>query len=394
MTTAVQQLRCWAELADDRPPYQSPQWYTAAGWLPRTRLLTAGPAAVPVWTLHRDRGPHYFHDPVELVTGRREEPFLRDDRELAAAVRRATADASVLLTMSPYGYRGGALGGRHASPADLAELVARMLDHARAAGASIVASHYLFDEDDDAWLTALTEAGGLRLVTGADAVLDVAWPDLAGYWHWLGQSRRSLRRGRNIPDGRLDWEVTEAAGLPEPQRGIPELLRGYATRFDPVAPAPAALFQELADGYTLPRTVLSVREPGRPARSAAVVLRRADTLYAKFFGSGDPRADYLPLAYPRLISYAIDRGFRRIEYGGGSHQAKLMRGARLRPCWGVLFVLDQRLRADIEALAVRVSTRKQAYFADLVQSWQVATLPVNPAFAGSGLHGSSPGGSQ
>ncbi|MBO4208394.1 hypothetical protein [Micromonospora echinofusca] len=394
MTAATVDLDCWAGLSGSRSPYQWPQWYAAAGWLPRTRLLTAGRAAVPVWLLDRSAGPHYFHDPVELLTGVREEQFLAGDAGLAAALREQTAASRVLLTMSPYGYRGGALAG-DADRGDLVELVARMREHAAGVGASMVVSHYLFDGDDDPWLAALTAAGGVRVLLGADAVLDVTWDSLADYWRWLGSSRRSLRRGRNVPDDRrLVWEVREEPGRSPAQRDVADLLHHQVTRFDPTAPAPVGLLREVTDGYALPRTLLSVAEPGRPARSAAVVLRRTDTLYAKFFGSREARADYLPLAYPRLISYAIAGGFRRIEYGGGSHQAKLMRGARLRPCWGVLFVLDRASCDGLESLARRVSLRKLAYFADLVRTWQVDSLPVHPAFAGVGLQGSSSGGDQ
>jgi hypothetical protein len=380
----------WAALAAGRSPYQSPQWYRAAGWLPRTRLLTAGRAAVPVWLLDRAGREHYFHDPIRLITGEREKPFLDGAQSLVEQALRCTSQATVLVTMSPYGYRGGALA-TGAGPDDLRALADRLLEYAAQVGASMVASHYLFDDDDGPWLAALAAAGGLRVLVGADAQLDIAWDSMADYWRWLPSSRRSLRHGRNVPDDELVWQVREEPGLPATHAAVPDLLAGASASFDSEAPAPQSLLRTVAYGQALPRTVLSVAEPGRRPRSAAVVLRGPQSLYAKFFGSAAPRADYLPLAYPRLIGYAIDRRFRRIEYGGGSHHAKLLRGARLRPGWGVLFVLDHRLRGSVESLARRVSFRKLAYFAALARDWQVRSLPVHPAFAAGGA-GSSRGG--
>jgi hypothetical protein len=359
-----------------RSPYQTADWYGLAGWTARIRHL--GPRD-PVWLLERDGAAHYFHDPIELITGRLEDRFTHDID--VQAVRRATEGRKILLTISPYGYRGGL-----SDPGVIPE----MLAYAEREGAALVVSHYLFDDYDDAWLAALTAAGGLKLVMGADAVLDVEWGSLAEYRRWLGSSRRSQRHGPGVPDeANLVWETREDPGLPPGD--VIDLLARSAARFDPAAPPPDTLLREAAQGKTLPRTLLTVAEPGRPPRSAAVVLRSPDgspdgspggALYAKFFGSRRPRADYIPLAYPRLIGYAIERGFRRIEYGGASHHAKLLRGARLRPAWGVLFVLDEALRRVVIPAARLVGARKLGYFSALARTWQVASLPVHPAFEG------------
>ncbi len=378
----------WTRLSAARSPLQSPAWYDAAGWGGRVRLLTgpAGRAAVPAWTVERADRPHYFHDPIEILSGERERTFTADVPELTEGVRRATGRASVLVTVSPYGYRGGAFTGDPSSAAgadagEMAGLVGRLLEHAAGTGASMLFAHYLFDEDDAAFIRALTDAGGIRLLAGADAVLDVEWDDMDGYHRALGSSRRSLRQGRNIPDLRnLHWAEREDKGLTAEHRDVVPLLHATSAGFDPRAPVPEDMVRAIAEG-ALPRTLLTVAQPGRPARSAALVLRRADTLYAKFFGSAAPREDYFPLAYARLIRYAIEHGYRRIEYGGGSHQAKLLRGARLRPAWGVLFVLDPALRGRVESFARTISARKRAHFAGLARQWQVDSLPVHPAFS-------------
>jgi hypothetical protein len=103
-------------------------------------------------------------------------------------------------------------------------------------------------------------------------------------------------------------------------------------------------------------------------------------LYPKFFGTARDRTDYFALGYTRLIEYAITHGYRRIDYGGGAHQAKLLRGARLRPAMGVLLVVDDRLRHPLLPLARQVSDQKRAHFEALAGRWQVPHLPLDPAF--------------
>lgn len=379
---AVQSDR-WAEFARHRSPVQWPQWYEAAGWMSRIDVLTdsAARTIVPVWTTSNVE--HYYHSPVALLTGHREQPFLADV-PVALGVAREAMQCPAIVTASPYGYRGGALTGggfgdqsERGERAGLAELAETLVAHARSRGAGLVLSHYLFDEDEP-WLRALVAAGGVPLVMGADAVLDVAWDSLQGYHAWLGSSRRSYR-GRSLPDpSELIYEVRASPGPWSGQRGVAELLRRHTTRFEPLAPPPADLFDTIVGGRTLPRLVFSLREPGHAARSTLVVLRRDDVLYAKFFGAAAPRMDYFPLVYTRLIGYATEHGFRRIEYGGGSHQAKLLRGARLRLAYGVLLILDERLRKPVQSLASLLSKRKLAHFTELARRWQIDHRPPTP----------------
>jgi hypothetical protein len=64
-----------------------------------------------------------------------------------------------------------------------------------------------------------------------------------------------------------------------------------------------------------------------------------DTIYARAAGF-DPaftgRAfEYFNLAYYELMRFAIEHGFARLDYGMGAYRAKLQRGARLEPLWGL-----------------------------------------------------------
>jgi hypothetical protein len=46
--------------------------------------------------------------------------------------------------------------------------------------------------------------------------------------------------------------------------------------------------------------------------------------------------EYFTVAFYEPIRYAYAHGLRRIHLGRESYQAKVRRGARLRPLWGVL----------------------------------------------------------
>jgi len=351
-------------------PFHTAAWYDHAGWTQRVTMLRYGAAAAAVWL--GGRPAHHFHDIVALLTA----PDGADPDDALVAAVRARRDLRVLLTISPYGYRGG-IG--PVSEADAMGLASAVVAHGHAVGADLVVSHYLYDEDDAAWLAALRHAGGTAALLGADAVLDVCWDDLGGYQRWLGASRRSLRYGKAA---RPDWPAPSTA-VDTPLNGlaaerIVDLL--VASRHADPAPTPRSLLAAAVAGDDLRRTLLALPDPGTgEPRSVAVLLRSPAGLYAKFFGSSVPRTDYFALAYTHVLDYAIRTGHRRIHYGGGAHQAKLFRGARLRPGWGVLLPLTAAAEPVVE-LAVRVGIGKRVHFGWLAQRWQLAQLPLDPAF--------------
>lgn len=367
----------WAPVSRGRAPFQHPAWYRAAGWLgqpPRLRLLRgrSDRAVVPVW-LTRE-AEHYYHHPAPLLTGHRERAFVGDlDVRLENALPALAGPA--VLSVSPYGYCGGAL---HADlppgppgQDELGVLARAMIEHAQRSGARLALSHYLFDEDDGPWLAALAVAGCIPVVLGAHAVLDVTWDSLAHYRRWLTGSRRYAF---SLGEPGVSWQVTELGGNTDD--GIASLLYQHAARFDAESPPPRRLFSGLVAGLGPPGLLFTAApQPGRP-RSALLALRSGDVLYAKFFGTTEPRADYFPLVFTRLIGYAIEHGIRRIEYGGGSHQAKLLRGARLRPALGMLWAADESARVALRVLCEVISARKLAHFGALARRWQMPGLPL------------------
>jgi hypothetical protein len=364
-------------------PFQSRDWLRAAGALEHVRPLASDRGEAAVWAWVPDPatrvGRHYYHRPRSLLAGVREEPLLgaRGPEARRALVRARSVDwGAAAVTVSPYGYRGGPHGGATRARPALGALADQLLAHARDRGATHVLSHYLTEEDDSAWIEALADRGGIPLMLGADAVLDVSWEHMDEYHEWLGRSRRSLRgrAARGEPD--VTWSVRTDRGLAPDQRDVPLLLERQAARFDPAGHPPAALLRAVATGDPFPRVLLTAAEPGAPPRSALAAIDRAGVIHPKFFGTAKPRADYFPIVYTRLIAHAIEHGHRRIEYGGGSHRAKLFRGARLRPLLGVLCVFDARLRDRLLPLAGSLSDAKLAYFSALAERWHTDHLPI------------------
>ena len=371
----------WRELAAWRSPFQSPAWYEAAGFSPGVTLIGAGdrgdgPAAlVPVW--EAGEPAHYYHAPRCVLFGEREERLVPDGESLHS-LRAADWGAS-LVTVSPFGYRGGAIAAPGQPPAVFEELSLALVAHARHRRARVLLSHFLFEDEDSPWIRALVEAGGLPLVLGAQAVLPVSWSSLDEYLSRLRQGHRSLqeRQERGAPG--LAWTAHDEVGTGPGQGRLARLLRERLLQHDRVA-APLSLLEAIVEGASMPRVLFSVGPAGAPARSGLAALVQGTTLYPKFVAAARPDHDYFPLVFARVVEYAIARGYRLVDYGGGSHQAKLARGCRLRFALGVVFFFDPGLKAAAAPAARRLSRAKLDDFRALAQRWHPQKLaPTVPA---------------
>lgn len=378
-TLAGRDLLAWKARA--AVPYQTRGWYAAAGLLDRVTVLETGTGSgavtLPAWRVEEDA--HYYHVPRNLLCGHREEPFLGpvDPAEL-----RALSWGPALVTVSPYGYHGGPAYGTGREPGAFAELADRMLGLAAEWDVSVVLSHYLFEDRDMAWIEALAQRGGVPLVLGADCGMDLVWSSVGEYLAGFGSSRRSVRKAHaRLRRSTLDWTMHRAPGAGPGQGAAVRLFADYTARFDHTNPPPRSLLQAVADGRAIDRVLLSVAEPGGEARSIMAALIQDGVLYPKFFGTVQPRTDYFDLAYGRLIEYALAGGYRRIEFGGGTHQAKLLRGARLRYALGVLFVRDPALRGPALTAARQISSAKLRHFSELAARWQVDHHAPSPPAA-------------
>ncbi|TMD15804.1 MAG: hypothetical protein E6J00_01975 [Chloroflexi bacterium] len=371
----------WRGLTSWPTPFQSPAWYQAAGFASSVIPVSAGdqggsPAAlVPVWEVREPA--HYYHAPRSVLFGEREERLASDGAGLRS-LRAADWGAS-LVTVSPFGYRGGAIAAVEQPPGVFRELALALVGHARRRGARVLLSHFLFEDEDGRWIRALVEVGGIPLVLGAQAVLPVSWSSVDEYLSRLHQGHRSLRERQERGDPGLAWTAHDHPGPGPGQGGLASLLRERLLRHDQAA-APLSLLEAIVEGASMPRVLFSVGELGAPARSGLAALVQGTTLYPKFVAAARADHDYFPLVFARVVEYAIAKGYRMVDYGGGSHQAKLARGCGLRFALGVVFFFDSRLLAVAAPAARQLSRAKVEDFRALARRWHPQEVaPAMPA---------------
>jgi hypothetical protein len=378
---ATEDLSAWR--ANASTPFQRPDWYDAAGMLDRIELVTAGRgAAVPAW-IPDDRAD-YYHDPASLLYGTREEPFLTGAGPRLARIREIGVSGSV-VTVSPYGYLGGAA---LAPGADADSLARALIDYGKRAGASLILSHYLFEERDGPWLAALVRMGGIPAVLGAHCHLDVGWPSLAAYH---GQNRYLRGVGRQHARWREDGaQVQVYRGEDIPHPGMIAAMFAESARAHGSVDPPTGLFDRVTRGEGLDRVLLTVSGTNGRVRSAHAVLDDGTTLYPKFFATAEPGADYFGLVYGEVMALAIGTGRRHIDYGGTTHAAKLRRGCRLRYALGVFIVLDETLHGPLNYLIRLLSTEKYRHFRRISAECHTDSRPSPaPGILGPDLPGST-----
>jgi predicted N-acyltransferase len=377
----------WNRLAQARSAFQDLDWYRSAPSIGSLRFFVAREdgrlrAILPMYLL--DAPGHYYHTPRELFCGFRERALLGRAAGAEAAFERAAAARwfPALVSISPYGYRGGLIAEPATAPAVVDAIVASIRDLCVREDVALVAYHYLNQDDDEQLLEALASRGARSVVAGADCNLDLCWSSLDAYFDDLGGRRRRVRAEYRAAMRRpARWRRRELDGKGVTTDVAEELLRLFAAtalRHGDATPAerlhPKLL--QCADGG---RFVLT-GENGARVRSALLVLAKAGVWYPKLFGS-DVRDDYFFLTFSGLVAEAIGRGVRRIEFGGGSHRAKLLRGARLRWLYAALDVVDEQLAAALREFLPIYASAKTAHFAELSRRYDVDhAVPVPSSF--------------
>jgi predicted N-acyltransferase len=137
-------------------------------------------------------------------------------------------------------------------------------------------------------------------------------------------------KGYAIVEGRLsDWLDT-AADL------FAQLERRYG--HDASAAAEAAELRTLASCADAYSHILAIRD-GTDVVGAVLLFLWEDVVYARSAGFNYPATrrafEYFNLAYYETIRFAIQHGYQRLDFGMATYRAKLARGARLEPLWGV-----------------------------------------------------------
>lgn len=377
--------REWKHLAGSRSVFQDALWYQTMPPLGRLRLLVAycsgrPTAALPLFIV--DSPAHYYHNPSQLFCGFREVTLLRRMGHSAAPLEQAAAAPwfPAMVSVSPYGYRGGVIIPEEDSQrGELASAVALAADRlCRKEAVRAAVYFYLNEADDREWIEALAELGARITVVGADCNLDLEWRSLEHYFRALGnrgrRQRAEYRHALHAPD--VQWRAIRL----DPQGLNHELSHKVAALFSRTAakygdqahfPSPGLVLGSWAGRRLL---LFGEGKDGSP-RSALLVYAKGRKLYPKFFGSTTTAGDYFFLTFSWLIQLAIAQGVRRIEYGGGSHEAKLLRGARLRWLLAAVQVYDKRLAICLELFLPHYQAVKIAHFSQLAARYQTDHMP-------------------
>lgn len=376
----------WERLAASRSVFQELAWYQIAPPYGRLRLLTAYRGQHPIGILPLyilDSPSHYYHTPRDLFCGFRERALLETNPESLSLLREASgADwFPAVVSVCPYGYRGGLIADtQNEDVVEVADAIASTAaDVCLQEGVHVAAYYYLNETDDSVWLAALARKGVQISVAGADCILEVRWSSLNAYFSALGPRGRRLRAEHRhaYRDDELQWltlRYCDDGPDAELTRVAKTLFAGTALRHGDSDP-PFSLYEKALCSWPGCRLLLAGAPAGDDFRSALLVFAKGEKLYPKFFGTNGVRGDYFILTYPLLLELAITAGVRLIEYGGGSHKAKLLRGARLRWLLAGIQVYDHGLVTPVANLLPHYDTAKVAHFSDLAARYQYDHTP-------------------
>ncbi len=296
---------------------------------------------------HRFTGkvPH-FYDPAVLFPG---------------AAEPATPERPLLLGGTRLGYTSEVLVAPGAPAAEARAGVAAVLDRFRALGAAdgaLTALLYLTDASVERLLPLLGPRDQVVLMD-ATAVLPVDPDGIEGYRrlftsHQFTSIRREMRRYteagcrtevKRLSEchhllGPLSAQVLIRYGHPVTDESESERFAQQAPLFDDNCRVLAAYRGERMVGFTQ-------------------FFFWGDTMYARSHGLDDSIAReaklYFNLTYYEAVKYAAEHGYRLIDLSCDAFQAKMSRGARMHPLWGIVLdapwsgpVLD-RVRAEEKA---------------------------------------------
>lgn len=324
-------------------------FYVSRPWLKAVELQHAGHTAYlsyrdsdgvlrgicPVyWGESSSRG---YYDPYEHFLRRSGAEFNREDWWPSCMMgSRAAYNCEFLIDPT-------------SPPSEQRDVLALLLDaateHAHGVGAASLSALYL-NPRGTAQLREVLADDQVFYLAGANSVLDVRWSSMEDYLQSLGGSRgRNIRRemrvfgaqGYTIDGGRLsDW-LDVAADL------FAQLERRYG--HDATAAAEAAELHALATCADEYSRILAIRDGGRVIGIMLFFVWEG-VVYGRSAGFDYPATrqafEYFNLAYYETIRFAIEHGCRRVEFGMATYRAKLARGARLEP----LFGLSLSRRAD------------------------------------------------
>lgn len=329
----------WDGLAGAVSVYSSHAWLSFAeaygDCRPRYLLAQAGDrltAALPTFEFDAEI-PRYY-DPAFLF---------------APALSGPRAGRPLLLGGTRQGYATEALLAADLPAARRVDLVSALVAHLRTrrSDGGLAALLYVTDEFLDLLLPVLTE-DDLVVMLDARALLTVDPDGLIGYRRRVsgntsGRMRKEMRRFQQAGC------AVEVRRLSECHEHLGALAAQVAQRYgrSTSAEEEGARFAAQVDSIDdLTRVILARR--GSDVVGFTQFLAWRSTMYGRVHGldysMARSAALYYNLTYYHAIDYAAEHDFSQIDLGCDSYEAKVRRGARLEPLWGV--VLNARWPAD------------------------------------------------
>jgi uncharacterized protein len=334
--------------------------YLGEGWL---RLAESDAATRCSYLVGRDAGgvpdaccPTYRWEGASTPLTR----YHESHHALVAGLAAADADPAAYyptLLVGPPGARSNELvapgPGTPAGRELLRALLADAGDLAELAGARSLTLIYLTTA---AALAVRDVAPATRLAhIGVAAQVEIAWDSFAAYLASLNANRRGAARneiarferyGCRVTSGRLSGWYRKAAPL------MAALQRRYGHGDD--ESTMLGYLRRIVEALD-DRSLVLVATVGDDLVGLALCFEWGRVLYGHMLGfdyAHSPRcAAYYNLAYYLPIRHAIEHGYRRLELGTGSLEAKLMRGASFESRWSASSWPDAPTRRLDAALA-------------------------------------------
>lgn len=110
-----------------------------------------------------------------------------------------------------------------------------------------------------------------------------------------------------------------------------------------------------------------VARRGRDLLGSSIGIRKADQIYIKWVGFdyealGEHRGVYFTLMFESPVRDAFTDGVRAVEFGMGSHEAKVQRNCESRPVAISFLAADPTLRPPVKELLAAFTAQREAAF--------------------------------
>lgn len=223
---------------------------------------------------------------------------------------------------------------------------------------------YLSSEDTSA-LEGILPHGALILLTDADTCLDVQWDSFDDYLKDLSSQRRYAVK-REIKYFRNSGAKTSAHRFtPEICSTLAPLLANVQAKHSKPRSVEwlTRYLEQQAQFLEQDSIVFLCRRDARVV-GFSLFFRFQRKLYGRVVGlnySSATHSEYFNLLFYEPIRLAIEEGFRTIHLGIDAYEAKLARGATLRPLWSILYRGDNRL-ADSRLRSEKWNAKKAEFF--------------------------------